>query len=183
MSTEHLILGSTRDFITGEIIADTHDERARQKIARLLVDDKGFSKDDVDVRRKIPLKVDGVAATVTVDFVLQVREVLFALVIFGPGSLVSRERPALAAARLLDAYVIPYAVVTNGQDAEVLETATGTVVAEGLAGIPSKDQAEAWMQGFTLQRLSGSRLEKERRILFAFDVLAEKECDEYTCRL
>ena len=79
--------------------------------------------------------------------------------------------------------MIPYAVVTNGQDAELLETATGTVVAEGLAGIPSKDQAEAWMQGFTLGRLSESRLEKERRILFAFDVLAEKECDEYTCRL
>jgi hypothetical protein len=183
MSTEHLILGSTRDFITGEIIADTHDERARQKIARLLVNDKGFSKDDVGVRRKIPLKVDGVAATVTVDFVLQVREVFFALIIFGPGSLVSRERPALAAARLLESYVIPYAVVTNGQDAAIMQTATGTVVAEGLAGIPSKDHAAAWMQGLDLQRLSESRLEKERRILFAFDVLAEKECDEYTCRL
>ena len=183
MSTEHLVLGQTEDFITGEAIPDTYDERARQKIARLLVEDKGFSRSDVTVRRPLKLSIDGVAATVRVDFVLHVGQAAFAVIIFGPGSLVSRERPAVAAARLLEPYVVPYVVVTNGQDAEVLETKTGTIVAEGLEEIPSKDQACLQMKGITLERLSEIRLEKERRILFAFDVLAEKECDEYTCSL
>ena len=182
MSTE-LVLGEIRDFITGEIIPETHDERERQKIARFLVKDKGFSKSDLRVRRTIDLNVDGVAATVRVDFVLQVEETAFAIIVFGPGSLVSRERPALAAARLLESYVIPFVVVTNGQDAEVLESETGSIVAEGLEGIPSKDQARLKMKNLTLAVLPEARLEKERRILFAFDVLAEKECDEYTCRL
>jgi hypothetical protein len=183
MSTEHLVLGKTEDFITGDIVPDTYDERARQKIARLLVEEKGYAKSDIAVRRRIRLSIEGETATVTVDFVLYVDEKAFAIVIFGPGSLVSRERPALAAARLLEKYVVPYVVVTNGQDAEVLETSSGSIIAEGLKAIPSKESARERIEGFPFETLSEARLDKEQRILFAFDVLAEKECDEYTCSL
>ena len=37
MGGHHLILGKLTDFISGEILDDTLDERHRQKIARLLV--------------------------------------------------------------------------------------------------------------------------------------------------
>lgn len=59
MSTHHLILGETVDFITGQQIVDTHDERARQKIARFLVENKSYPKEDIEPRREIPLCVDG----------------------------------------------------------------------------------------------------------------------------
>ena len=36
----HLILGELIDFITGETLQDTHDERYLQKLARLLVEQK-----------------------------------------------------------------------------------------------------------------------------------------------
>lgn len=183
MSTEHLVLGNITDFITGERLVETHDERARQQIARFLVETKGFSKRDIAVRRKILLSVDGQEAEARVDFVLQIEGRAFAVVIFGPGSLVSRERPALATARLLESYVVPVAVVTNGEDAEVLETNSGSVVAEGLTGIPDKTEAVSRMETFVPETLPEGRLEKERRILFAYDVLAEKECDEFTCSL
>ena len=49
MSTHHLILGETVDYITGQTITDTHDERARQKIARFLVEEKGYAGGDVRV--------------------------------------------------------------------------------------------------------------------------------------
>ena len=42
MDGHHLILGELDDLITGESIKDTHDERYRQRIARLLVDEKGY---------------------------------------------------------------------------------------------------------------------------------------------
>ena len=38
MGKHHLVLGELTDYITGETRVDTHDERARQTIARLLVD-------------------------------------------------------------------------------------------------------------------------------------------------
>ena len=90
MSTHHLILGETVDFITGQTIVDTHDERARQRIARFLVEEKGYSKDDIDVRRKIELTVDGNKGTSRVDFVIRIAGRAFAVVIFGPGSTVRK---------------------------------------------------------------------------------------------
>ena len=44
MNGHHLILGELDDLITGETIKDTLDERYRQKIAGLLVNQKGYLK-------------------------------------------------------------------------------------------------------------------------------------------
>ena len=178
-----LILGKIVDFITGQQIVDTHDERARQKIARFLVENKGYPKEDIEPRRGIPLSVDGNRATARVDFVIRVEGKGFAIIIFGPGSLVSRERSALAAARLVERYEVPFAVVTNGKDAELLETRSGRVIAEGLDAIPSKEEALEKIGALTFEELPAKRLEKEQRILYVFDVLAKRECDEFTCSL
>jgi len=183
MSTEHLILGKTVDFITGETIVDTHDERARQEIARFLVEKKGYSRKDIETGRNIALAVDDQQGVVRVDFVIRLRGKAFAIVRFGPGSLVSRERSSLAAARLVEPYVVPYAVVTNGKDAELLDTRSGKVIAEGLDAVPCRDEALKMMESLVFERLSAERLAKEKRVLFTFEVLAERECNEYTCSL
>ena len=44
MNGHHLILGELTDTITRETLADTHDERQRQKLARLLVEKKGYRR-------------------------------------------------------------------------------------------------------------------------------------------
>ncbi|MEZ4529113.1 MAG: hypothetical protein R2941_24640 [Desulfobacterales bacterium] len=44
MKGHHLVLGELEDFITGETLEDTLDERYRQKIARMLVNEKGYAK-------------------------------------------------------------------------------------------------------------------------------------------
>ena len=183
MCAHELILGETTDFITGETLTDTIDERARQEIARFLVEEKGYLKSDLEVRRKIFLEVDDHEGSFKVTFTVRLETKSFMIIIFGPGSLVSRERPALAAARLLEAYEIPLTVVTNGKTAEVLETASGSVRGEGLESIPSKAQALEELAGTQFQTLTDEHLAKERRILYAFEVLAEKECNEFTCNL
>jgi len=183
VSTHHLILGETVDFITGHTIVDTHDERVRQKIARFMVEEKGYSKKDIEVGREIPLNVDGNRATARVDFVIRIDGKAFAIIIFGPGSLVTRERSTLAAARLIESYAVPFAVVTNGEDAEVMETKSGHVIAQGLEAIPSKQEAVERIRTLTFEKVPENRLEKENRILYVFDVLAERECDEFTCSL
>ena len=40
MNGHHLILGELDDFVTGQRLADTHDERYRQRLSRLLVEEK-----------------------------------------------------------------------------------------------------------------------------------------------
>lgn len=183
MSTEHLILGETVDFITGETVVDTHDERARQEIARFLVEQNGYIKKDIETGRNIALALDDQQGVVKVDFVIRLQGKAFAIVRFGPGSLVSRERSALAAARLVEPYVVPYAVVTNGKDAELLDTRSGKVIAEGLDAVPCRAEALKMMDSLVFEQLSAERLAKEKRVLFTFEVLAERECNEYTCSL
>jgi len=183
MCAHQLILGETVDFITGETLVDTLDERVRQKIARFLVEEKGYLKGEIEVRRQITLTIDGNKGTSNVDFVISVAGNAFMIVIFGPGSLVSRERSTVAAARLVEDYEVPFAVITNGEAAEVLETRSGKVIAEGLENIPSKAEALRKLETITFEKLSEKQLEREKRILYTFDVLAKCECDEFTCSL
>ena len=91
---------------------------------------------------------------------------------YGPGSLVSRERAAVAAARVLNpVYRIPLAIVTNGQEAELLDTTSGKILGYGLESIPDRKDAENILPGLEfLPPLENTKRERELRILNAFDV-------------
>ena len=183
MAAHHLILGKLEDFITGETLADTFDERIRQKIARILVEDKGYAKEEIEVRRNIHLVVDGKMGISLVDFLLKIDNRAFGIIIFGPGSLVSRERSTIAAARLVEDYEVPVAIITNGEDAEIMETKSGRIIARGVDAIPSKEDARKIISNTEFNKISEERLDKERRILYVFDVLTQKECDDFTCSM
>jgi len=64
-----------------------------------------------------------------------------------------------------------------------METKSVHVIAQGLEAIPSKQEALERIQTLTFEKVPEKRLEKEKRILYVFDVLAERECDEFTCSL
>ena len=101
---------------------------------------------------------------------------------YGPGSLVTRERPALSTARILEQYPVPYTVVTNGEDAELLDTATGEVIGTGIDSLPDKKSAEEQVAKIKLQYLSPKQLDAEKRILSAYDWLEHSlECDDDWC--
>lgn len=171
MSEHHLILGKTVDLITGAVIDDTHDERYRQKIARLLVETKGYLKGDIIPDVKLPFSIDGNNSEVRIDFVVRVDETTIMIIRYAPGSLVTRERPSVAAARLLESYQIPVTVVTNGRDAQIMDTCSGKVVGHGLDAIPSKKEASAIIDKREFQSIPAKQAEKEARILYVFDVV------------
>ena len=71
----------------------------------------------------------------------------------------------------MPAYRIPLAAVTNGEDAELLDTMTGKVIAEGLTAIPDKEAASRLFDTLQFTPFADkSRRERELRILNAFDV-------------
>ena len=90
---------------------------------------------------------------------------------FAPGSLVTRERAAIAAARIMEpAYQIPLAVVTNCKDAEVIDTYTGEVIRQGLDNIPGKKEVLSLMQSLRFDPFDDEKKrDRERRILNAYD--------------
>ncbi len=169
--SHHFIYGTLRDYVTDEVLVDTDDERYRQKLSRLLVEERGFDKQELAPRLTIETLFAKSFVVSKVDLVVRVGERRFMLLRYGPGSLVSRERPALAAARVLDPdYVIPFTVVTNGEDAELLDTWSGKVIAVGLAAIPTREQATNLIASARLAPLpEGPQREMELRILNAYD--------------
>ncbi len=168
----HLVYGSLRDYLTGEELPDTDDERFRQQLARLLVEEKGFAKAELEPRLSIETLFNSVFVRSIIDLTVSLNGQRLLILRYGPGSLVTREKPALAAARLIDpACCIPLAIVTNGLDAELLETAAGKVLAVGMTAIPDR----AWLTELAAQHpprppLTGAERERNLRVLNAFDL-------------
>lgn len=169
--SHHRVFGSCRDFVTGETLADTDDERYRQKLARFLVEEKGYAKKELEMRLKIETLFARQFVTSTIDIAVRLEKKKAMIIRYGPGSLVTRERAAIAAARVLvEDQRIPLAVVTNGEDAEVLDATTGRVCEEGLAAIPSREELAAMLPDLDFSPWPAEKREKELRILNAFDV-------------
>ena len=184
MNGHHLILGKLTDFITGKILKDTHDERYRQKLAHLLVERKGYRKSDIISRCELQVTAgDDKRALIKVDFKISLSGKTYMIIKYGPGSLVTRQRPSLAASRLLEPYQIPVVVVTNGEDAEILAGTTGKIISKGLAAIPARAGLIHMTACEPFNSISPERAEMESRILYAFDVDGCCPCDDSVCRL
>ncbi|MBU0986894.1 MAG: type I restriction enzyme HsdR N-terminal domain-containing protein [Proteobacteria bacterium] len=179
----HLVLGNLADFISGEVIPDTHDERYRQKLARLLVNRKGYLKKEIEPRRVLKVSAGDKCALVKIDYVVHISGRTGMIVRYGPGSVVTRRRPALAASRLVAPYQIPIVVVTNGEDAEVLAGASGNVIALGLESIPARSDLICEVANMAWVPISAEQAEIESRIVYAFEIDDSCPCDDTICRL
>lgn len=168
----HLIYGTLLDYLTGEELTDTDDERLRQDLSRMMVEEKSFSKDELQPRLFIETFFSRCFVRSVIELTVSLGGRQFMIIRYGPGSLVSRERAAIAAARVLNpAYRLPLAVVTNGEDAELLDTSTGKILGYGLESIPNRTTAENILPDLEfLPPLEGVKRERELRILNAFDV-------------
>lgn len=182
-SGHHIVYGTLRDALTGEELPDTDDERYRQQLARWLLADKGYRPEDLTPRLAIDTEVGGQQVRSLVELTVALGGRRLLIIRYGPGSLVTRERPAIAAARLLEpAYRIPLAVVTNSRDAELLETRTGKVLATGMDAIPDRERLAAMAAELEFEPFADAgRRDREARILNVFDV--EVCCHGAKCAL
>ena len=103
------------DFVTGREVPNVGAEENRQAVEKLLVAEKGYLKEDIKVDVDIAITVAGKPYRSQVDLVVSADggKTLFMVIKCAAGSLGSREREIVAAARLLDAYQIPWAVVSS----------------------------------------------------------------------
>lgn len=183
MGGHHLILGKLTDFISGETLDDTLDERHRQKIARLLVNQKGYRKTDITPRHELKIDVDNRCARLWISFTVKLERSIAMVVHYGPGSLVTRHRPILAMTRLVQARQIPLAVVTNGEDADILDGESGSVIATGLDQIPTKTQLSDIIGSREWATIPPRRMEMEARILMAYEIDGRCPCDDSVCEI
>lgn len=162
-------MGNIIDYITGEPKPDVGAEGNRQSVERLLVEEKGFARQDIEVDREIRLEMeDGIYAS-TVDLVVNVKGTPYMAVKCAPGSLGSRQREIVSAARLLGNYQIPLAMASNGKNALVWDTVTGRQIGQGLDAIPTKAQAEKAFDPGMRQPLPPGRRRQVELVFRSYD--------------
>ena len=170
--SHHLVYGKLNDYLTGEELVDTDDERIRQQISQLMVEERGYQRVELKPRLCIETLFTRNFVKSTIDLTVELNHRQMMIIRYGPGSLVSRERSALAAARVLNEnYRIPLAVVTNGRDALLLDTISTKVLDHGMQAIPDRKQALEMLPSLTfLPPQDDEKRLREKRILNAFDL-------------
>ena len=164
MNTPHHDPPPIVDYVTGQSLPNVGAEANRQALERYLVDDRGFERDDIIV------EVGGQAYRSRVDLVVQVGQRTLMAIKCAAGSLDSRQREIVAAARLLMDYEIPLSVASNGKDALVWDTHSGNCIGSGLAAIPTRDQAQQLAAEARFATLDDRRQQREAILFRAYDL-------------
>ena len=142
---------------------------ARKMVGYLLLEKKGYRPEDVLKGVAFEVELGDETAWSSVDFIVLVDGRKAMIIKCAAGSLDSRQRQAVAAARVIASPPVPVAVVADPENAEVLDVATGKVVGEGFGAIPVKGQLLRILAETEPRPLAIERIEKEKRILLAFD--------------
>jgi hypothetical protein len=158
------------DFVTGRKVPNIGAEENRQAVAKFLVNEKGYSKVDIELDVNIEMRIDGEPYRSQIDLVIMLNGELRIMAIkCAAGSIGSREREILAAARLLEDYQIPFAVVSDGRNAIVLDTVSGKKKGEGMDAIPPKDSVIGMLKSYEKVGLPAERLKREKLIFRTYD--------------
>lgn len=163
--TEELVT----DYITGQKVPNIGAEANRQVVERYLVEEKGFKKQDIQVSVPIHMQITDQSYRSHVDLVVAIDGRKFITVKCAPGSLGSREREIVSAARLLDVYPVPLALVSDGKSAILLDAVSGRKIGEGMAAIPSRNEVLNQFKEVRPEPLTGDRREREKLIFRSYD--------------
>jgi len=138
---------------------------------RMLFGEKGYA--DADIRKHVvfDVTIGGEVEQSSVDFLVSLDNRKAMVVKCAAGSLSSRERHVVAAARVLDSVPVPVAMVMDPMSAVVLDAITGKVVGEGFESVPTKEQLTTMVAGRDVKPLAPEKLEREKRVLLAFDAI------------
>ena len=161
------------DYVSGKSIPNVGAEENRQMVERFLVNERGYSKEDIAVDVDIEITVAGEIYRSQIDLVVSVEDeygsTRLMAIKCAAASLGSREREILAAARLLVENQIPFSVVSDGKTAFVLDTVSGKKLGEGLNAIFSKAKAREILKEIKLLPFPKERREREKLIFRSFD--------------
>jgi hypothetical protein len=166
----HLVMGELIDFLSGKIMPDTHDERYRQKLARHLVNTLGYEKKDIQQNREVVIQTNGRTAKLCVDFLVFRAGQGIMMIKYNPGSLVTRRLSNLALSRIIFPYQVPVVVTTNGEDAEVINGASGKVTGTGLSAIPSSESRQINSLPDHFSSVGRDLFEKASKIAYACEI-------------
>lgn len=143
----------------------------RHLAEKLLLGEKGYAPADIRNRVVFDVVLGQETIPSSVDFLISLENTPAMVVKCAAGSLSSRERQAVAAARVLGSLPVPVAVVMDPMSAVVLDAVTGKTMGEGFGAIPTKTQLNGLLARTAVAPMAPVKLEREKRVLLAFDAI------------
>jgi Type I restriction enzyme R protein N terminus (HSDR_N) len=147
----------------------------REKILNFLLKEKGYLLEDIEQGNPFELRTEKETFRLRVSLIIKIKERPLVLIKCGAGSVLARERPALALARLFSDTQVPLTFVTNGTEGLLLNTLNGKTLDSGLEAIPAKNHLLSQFENFPFLPLSEKRIKLEKQILSAFEGLGIRE--------
>lgn len=141
----------------------------REAFLRFLTCEKGYLPEDIESDLEFDVSTGGNTAVSSADIVISISGKRMMAVMLSADALVSRQRYAVACSRLVSSFQVPFSVITDGEDAIVLETVSGKEIDRGIEAIPSRDRLERAAASVELKVLPAERIDREKRIVQAFD--------------
>lgn len=169
MSDVQKSYSSITDFITGKKTPDIGAEANRQEVERFLVEEKKYLKADIEVDADIEINVANEVYRSQIDLVVGLEGKRMMVFKCAAASLGSREREALAGARLLDHYQIPFSVVSDGKTAIIRDAISGKKKGEGLDAIPSRSELLQKLESIEFIPFPEERAEREKLVFRTYD--------------
>ena len=158
------------DYITGKEIDNVGAEASRQIFEKLLVETKGYKKEEVFVDVPLTVQFKGEDYESVIELIVKVKDRPFMAITCVAGSIGSYEREILAGARLVYENQIPLAITTDARDAVVMDTLTGETIGQGLDAVPSRKEAHAQLAQMTETPLDPAKRTGEMIIYRSFNL-------------
>jgi len=163
------------DYITGKKIDLTTYEDIRQALAKILVEEKGYPKENIFPKVELNLDIAQKSYTITLDFIIKDQGKPVLLLAFCPGEVSSYVRQYISAARLFDP-PIPLIIVTDSKDARLVRSYDKKIIEQGFNSIPSWNELRALSSNVPEPELTPEKKLKEARLAYAYFSLTDGCC-------
>ncbi len=141
----------------------------RMKVWDILTKEKGFTKEDIEVDPEFELKLSDCTIKVSIDFLVKIPELNLMIIRCSPTSIESWERYILAFARVVKEHQIPFAIVTDGERARIIDVLNNRLIGESVKDIPAKEDLLNSIKELKKIPFPSEKLEREKRIVYAFE--------------
>jgi hypothetical protein len=141
----------------------------KQFVWDVLIEEKKYEPGDITVDPEFVLQLNTGKAKVSMDMVLTLSGVNFLAIKCSSSDIESWVRYVTAFARSVNDYQIPYAMVTDGENAKIIDVLKGTFIGESIYDIFNRGQAMEKMRDFQKIPCPEKRLEREKSIVHAFE--------------
>ena len=141
----------------------------KERVWDILTKEKNYDPSEIEIDPEFRLSLSDSEASVSIDFVVTLPSASFMVIKCSSSSIESWERYVVSFARVVKDYQIPYAVVTDGDNARIMDALAGILVSESIKGLFERKDAIDKLKDFKKIPCPVNRLEKEKRIMYAFE--------------